>query len=65
MPLEVRGWIAIAEVAYALGFNDPSAFHHAFVRWTGSTPGDYRSRHLGGSFVEPVQGRLGPRPAAE
>ncbi len=31
----------------------------------GSTPGDFRSRQLGGAFVEPVQGRLGPRSAAE
>lgn len=60
-----RRELAIAEVAYALGFNDPSAFHHAFVRWTNITPGDFRSRHLGEAFVEPAQGRLGPRSASQ
>jgi AraC-like DNA-binding protein len=59
-----RRELAIAEVAYALGFNDSSAFHHAFVRWTGTTPGDYRSRHLGSAFAEPSHGRLGARGAA-
>lgn len=58
-----RRELAISEVAFALGFNDSSAFHHAFVRWTGSTPGDYRAKQLGNAFVEPVQGRLGPRRA--
>ena len=32
--------ISVAEVAFALGFSDPSAFHHAFRRWTGKSPGD-------------------------
>jgi len=34
--------IAIAEVAYLTGFSEPSAFHRAFKRWTGTTPGDAR-----------------------
>jgi AraC-like DNA-binding protein len=32
--------ISVAEVAFALGFSDPRAFHHAFRRWTGKSPGD-------------------------
>lgn len=36
--------IAIAEVAFLLGYSEPSAFHRAFKRWTGSTPGQARER---------------------
>ena len=32
----------VSEVGFALGFSDPSAFHKAFVRWTGSSPGQWR-----------------------
>jgi AraC-like DNA-binding protein len=32
----------IAEVAYAVGFSEPAAFHRAFTRWTGRTPAEYR-----------------------
>lgn len=31
--------VSVAEVAFSLGFSDPSAFSHAFRRWTGRTPG--------------------------
>jgi AraC-like DNA-binding protein len=32
---------AIDEVAFLLGFSDPSAFTKAFRRWTGQTPADF------------------------
>jgi AraC-like DNA-binding protein len=36
--------IAIAEVAYLLGYSEPSPFHRAFKRWTGKTPTEARRR---------------------
>jgi len=35
--------IAVAEVAYLLGFSEPSPFHRAFKRWTGMTPSEARN----------------------
>ncbi len=37
-----RSDTSVAEVAFSLGFSDPSAFTHAFRRWTGRTPGQRR-----------------------
>jgi len=34
--------LAICEVAYLLGFSEPSAFHRAFRRWAGITPKEFR-----------------------
>lgn len=36
--------IAVAEIAYLLGYSEPSPFHRAFKRWTGKTPAEARKR---------------------
>ena len=35
------GEMSVTEVAFLLGFSDASAFHKAFKRWTGASPGDW------------------------
>lgn len=34
--------LSIAEVSFALGYSEPSAFTRAFKRWSGSAPAEYR-----------------------
>jgi len=34
--------VAIKEMAFRLGFSEPSTFYRAFRRWTGNTPATYR-----------------------
>ena len=34
----------IPDIAAALGFAEPSAFHRAFQKWTGTSPGAFRDR---------------------
>ncbi len=35
--------LSISEIAFEMGFNDNSAFHKAFKRWTGLTPKEFQS----------------------
>lgn len=37
-----HGSLSIAEIGHALGFQEPSAFHRAFKKWSGVQPGEYR-----------------------
>jgi AraC-like DNA-binding protein len=39
----LEGGASIAEVAYTLGYSEPSAFHRAFRRWTRQTPEQFRA----------------------
>jgi len=46
--------LTVSEIAFLLGFTEPSAFHRAFKRWTGETPLDHRRR------LAPATPRAGP-----
>jgi AraC-like DNA-binding protein len=39
----------IADIANAVGFAEPSAFHRAFRKWTGMRPSDYRPAQPAGA----------------
>ncbi|GIZ10855.1 AraC family transcriptional regulator [Pseudomonas sp. NCCP-436] len=39
--------LELAEIAFLIGFSEPSSLTRAFRRWTGESPGEYR-RHLSG-----------------
>jgi AraC-like DNA-binding protein len=49
-----RPRLAVTEVAYLVGFNDPSAFFKAFRRWTGVTPSEYRTSLLDPALLDPA-----------
>jgi len=34
--------LALTQIAFSLGYSEVSAFNHAFRRWVGQSPGDYR-----------------------
>ncbi len=39
----LEGGTAIAELSWLLGYSEPSAFHRAFKRWTGTSPEAWRT----------------------
>lgn len=39
--------LGIEEIAGRMGFAEPASFTHAFRRWTGMTPSEWRSRQKG------------------
>lgn len=39
--------LAINDIAFKVGFTEPSTFHRAFKKWTGVTPGAYREGERG------------------
>lgn len=41
--LLAEGPRSVAQVAADLGYSEPSAFHRAFVKWTGHSPGAWRA----------------------
>lgn len=45
--------MGVAEVGYALGFEDPAYFSRAFRRQTGETPSNYRKRLSGSDVPDP------------
>ena len=39
--------LAVFEVAFLLGYSEPSAFNRAFRRWTGQSPSQFRASREG------------------
>ncbi len=56
--------MAISEIAHRLGFQEPSAFHRAFKKWTGAQPGEYRARQAQVSSTQPGASLSGQTPRA-
>jgi AraC-like DNA-binding protein len=42
----------ISKIAWLVGFNEVSAFTHAFKRWTGKTPSQMRTTAVSLNFVK-------------
>ena len=36
--------LSLVDIAFLLGYQDQSAFNHAFKEWTGDSPGSYREK---------------------
>jgi AraC-like DNA-binding protein len=54
--------ISLSQVAWLLGYEEPTSFNHAFRRWTGRSPSAYRlgtqGAEPGGTIVQAEAGRL-------
>ena len=49
--------VKLAEISQALGYSDPTNFSHAFNRWSGISPSQYRAKMLQGYLAIPGQVR--------
>lgn len=50
--------LALGEIAFSLGYSEVSAFNHAFRRWVGESPGNYRRLRRFSSNPPPRIGNL-------
>jgi AraC-like DNA-binding protein len=55
--------LALAEIAFSLGYSEVSAFNHAFRRWVGQSPGDYRRNRA--VHLKPAAAKTPEAPAAD
>jgi AraC-like DNA-binding protein len=51
-----NGSLGIAQIAYCLGYSDVSTFNHAFRRWVGQAPRDYRNARIQSPTARLVEG---------
>ena len=51
-----RTQASVTTIAEQIGFQEPSAFHRAFKKWTGESPGRYRARFQGAQALPTVDG---------
>ncbi len=45
--------VMLCDIAFLLGFSEQSSFNHAFKKWTGSTPREYKEKISGNSGATP------------
>ena len=48
-----NGTLALSEIAFSLGYSEVSAFNHAFRRWAGQSPGEYRRLKASSALPSP------------